>query len=340
MDIDIRKLAIALIAATVFAVGLSVWTGERLRTAAHQEWLAKGKVDASRMTESVLFWVSKAEVNLRAIAGQFRTGEYRDQRSFFDFIDDAETWDPDVTFGSVAYARRVLKKDRATYEREQGTPLTVVGTPGERAAAVFESFAVELISRDGDIFEVHDDLATHPAMKTVLLTARQRPGHVVLGPAFEGKNGDRHALIATATDLSGGTGFMVASINLVGFFSSFSADYLPNGVHVRLIERDSESRATNRFLPIIGGLEPPPDAAATEIIRITSGQARWDLHWDIMPDYLGGPADGSAMLVSFGGSVLALLVAVIVAMILVQNMRFYRLGPVEIQRELMTAEQA
>jgi|GEM_PF-664476 len=327
MDIDIRKLAmaIALIAATTFAVGLSVWTGERLRAAAQQEWLAKGKVDASRMTESVLFWISKAEVNLRAIAGQFRTGEYRDQRSFFDFIDDAETWDPDVTFGSVAYARRVLRKDRPAYEAERGAELKVVGPSGERAPEEFESFTVELISRTGDIFQVHSDLATHPAMKTVLLTARQRPGHVILGPAFDGKTGDRHALIATATDLSGGSGFMVASINLVGFFSTFSADYLPNGVHVRLIERDSESRATNRFLPIIGGLEPPPDAAATEIIRITSGQARWDLHWDIMPDYLGGPADGSATLVSVGGSVLALLVAIIVSMILLQNMRFYRL---------------
>jgi len=327
MDLDIRKLAmaIALIAATTFAVGLSVWTGERLRTAAHQEWLTKGKVDARRMTESVLFWISKAEVNLRAIAGQFRTGEYREQKAFFDFIDDAETWDPDVTFGSVAYARRVLKKDRAAYEEGLGGQLTVVGAADQRAPEEFESFAVELVSRAGDIFDVHADLATHPAMKTVLLTARQRPGHVILGPAFKGKNGDRHALIATATDLSGSTGFMVASINLVGFFSTFSADYLPNGVHVRLIERDSESRATNRFLPIIGGLEPPSVAAATEIIRITSGQARWDLHWDIMPDYLGGPADGSAMLVSLGGSVLALLVAAIVSMILIQNMRFYRL---------------
>jgi len=327
MSIDKQKLTVGvgLIALILFGVGTSIWTGERLRTSAYADWLNKGKVDSRRMTESVLFWISKAEVNLRAIAGQFRSVEHLDQKAFFKFIDEAGTWDPEVTFGSVVYAQRVLRKDRAKYESERGEHLSVIGAPEKRAPDEFESYAVRLVSREDGVFRRHSDLTTHPAMSTVVLTARQSPGHVILGPAYEGKDGDRHAVIATATDLVGGTGVMAATINLVDFFSGFAADYLPDGVRVRLIERDSESRAVNVFIPIIGALEPPKGVAATEIIRITSGQARWDLHWDIMPDYLGGPDNGSAILVSVGGSVLTFLVALIFFVLSVQNIRFHRL---------------
>ena len=327
MSIDKQKLAVAagLIALILFGVGASIWTGERLRTSAYADWLNKGKVDSRRMTESVLFWISKAEVNLRAIAGQFHGAKLLDQAAFSKFIDEAETWDPEVTFGSVVYAQRVLRKDRESYERRNGTQLTIIGTPETRAPEVFESFAVRLISHESGIFQRLSDLTTHPAMRTVVLTARRSPGHVILGPAYEGKDGDRHAVIATATDLVGGRGVMAATINLVKFFSGFAADYLPNGVRVRLIERDSESRAVNVFIPIIGALEPPKGVASTEIIRITSGQARWDLHWDIMPDYLGGPANGSAILVSVGGTIVTFLVALIFFVLSVQNIRFHRL---------------
>jgi len=324
MGIDKRKLVVgaSLIALIVLGIGTSISTGERLRVAAYNDWVNKGKIDSRRMTESVLFWISKAEVNLRAISGQFRSGKNSDQDSFFRFIDDAEAWDPDVVFDSVVYAQRVLRKDRLAYEKQQGANLTVVGAPDTRAPEVFESFAVRLLSHEDGVFQKNTDLTTHPAIRTAVTTARQTPGHVILGPAFKGKDGDQHAVIATATELMDGKGIMAATLNLAEFFSLFSADYLPNGIHVRLIERDSESRAVNAFIPIIGTAEPPENVAVTEVIRITSGQARWDLHWDIMPDYLGGPVDKFAILVSTGGSFLTLLVALIFYVVLLQNIRF------------------
>lgn len=311
-----------LITFILIGVGGSLLTGERLREEANEAWVEKGKIDAQRMTESVLFWISKAEVNLRALAGQFQNEAVYDQDSFFHFIDKAETWDPDVTFDTVMYAQRVLRQDRENYENIHGSPLTVIGQPEQRAPEVFESFGVQLVSREGSLFRRHTDLTTLPAVRVSVITARQTPGHVILGPAFEDLNGDKKAVIATVTDLSEGTGMMAASINLVDFFSGFSADYLPNGIEVRLIERDSESRARNAFIPIIGSAEPPANAAATEVIRITSGQARWDLHWDIMPDYLGGPADKLGYFVSIGGSVFTLMVAWIIYVISMRSIQF------------------
>ncbi len=324
MTITKRKLAVgaALICFIFLGVGASLLTGERLRAAAYDGWIDKGKVDARRMTESVLFWISKAEVNLRALAGQFQNQPIYDQDAFFRFIDKAESWDPDVTFDSVVYAKRVLRNSRARYEQQQGASLKVIGEPHKRAPDRFESFAVQLLSRDDGLFQKHTDLATLPAVRVPVVTARQTPGHVILGPAFEGKNGDKKAVIATVTDLAQGTSIMAATINLVSFFSGFSADYLPDGIEVRLIERDSESRARNAFIPIIGSSSPPLKAAATEIIRITSGQARWDLHWDIMPDYLNGPADKLAYMVSIGGSVFTLMIGWILYVVSMRNIQF------------------
>ncbi len=327
MSLDNRKLvvAITLVVFMLICSGASFLIGERLRREAHEAWLDKARVDAGRMAEHVLFWISKAEVNLRAMAGQFYGADSLDQESFFKLIEEAETWDPDVNFASVAYAERVLRKQRSHYERKFGASLTVVGKPNETAPEVFESFAVRFASREEGGFRLQSDLSTHQNMRAVVITARQRPGHVILGPAFEGIGGDRFALIATATDLGGKTGVMAATINLAEFFSVFTADSLPNGIQVRLIERDSEARAMNVFIPIIGNLEPPKAVVATEVIRITSGQARWDLHWDILPDYLGGPADGSAMLVKIGGTAFGLLIAALIGILSFQNLRFHRL---------------
>jgi len=318
-------MSVVLIGFVVIGIGASVLTGERLRATAYDEWINKGKIDSRRMTESVLFWISKAEVNLRAISGQLGDKDSPTQEEFFKFIDAAESWDPDVTFGSIVYAQRVLRKGRAAYEQNHGAQLTIIGKPTEQAPDAFESFAVRLVSRDDDILILHSDLTTHPAVKTAVVTARQSPGHVILGPAFQDKDGTRHAVIATATKLFGEAGVMAATLDLVEFFSGFAADYLPNGIQVRLIERDSETRATNAFIPIIGSFEPSKDVAATEIIRITSGQARWDLHWDIMPDYLGGPSDQYGMLVSVAGSILTVLMAIIFYGLMIQNIRFQRL---------------
>ena len=158
-------------------------------------------------------------------------------------------------------------------------------------------------------------------MKMVVAGAHRMPGHVILGPSFVARNGDRHALIGTATDLAGGTGVMVAAINLAKFFSVFSKDYLAHGFRLRLMERDGAAGQENVFIPVIGSAEAPPGVARTEIARITIGQTRWDLHWDILPVYLGGPADGSGRLVAVGGTSLSIFIALLIGYLSSRNSR-------------------
>lgn len=305
--------------------GASYWGGNRLEKSAHDFWLAKGKLDAARMTESIVFWVAKAEVNLRAIAGQLRGQNYVDQRIFRDLIVDSKTWDPDVSFDSIAYARRVPRHLREAYEEDQKTPLSVIGRPEQRSDDRYESYAIHYSSVDTGVLQRNGDLMSHPSMQNVVSTARQLPGDVILGPSFGGENNNRFALIATSADLDRDAGVMVAAINLTEFFDNLADNYLPDNIQVRLLERDNEALAERKLSSVIGTLDPPSTAVATEIIRVTMGQAKWDLHWDILPGYQGGPSDRSGILVKIGGSLLTLLIVLTVGFLAFRNMLFYRL---------------
>ena len=318
------KLSIILLLGVFLVAGIggSIWGGNNLQKAAHDHWLEKARTDVARITENMLFWVSKTEVNLRAIAGQIQGMESINNVSFRKLIEAAETWDPDVSFSAVGFAQRILRDQRAAYEQETGAALTKFQSPEKPAPEVYESFAMRYTAPVGGMLREHMDLTTHPAMRTVVITARQTPGHVILGPAFKGADGDQYSLVATATGLLGANGVMVATLNLTEFFSGLVADALPPHMRVRLIQRDNDARATTGYSAVIGPLKPYDGTAATEVIRVTKGQARWDLRWDILPNYLGGPADASANLVRYGGTVLTILIFGILAFLSFQNIRF------------------
>ncbi|MBL4721534.1 MAG: PAS-domain containing protein, partial [Alphaproteobacteria bacterium] len=179
-----------------------------------------------------------------------------------------------------------------------------------------------LNSRNNGLLRLNADLSTHKAMRMVAVTATQIPGDVILGPSYQTKNGGKFALIATETNLAGGEGVMVATIDLGGFFATLIRDAIPAGLNVRLIERDNEAQADTLYKPIIGSLDPPANASLTKIFRITRGQAKWNLHWDIMPHYRNGPADNSGTLVQFGGSALTLIIVAVLGYYWFQTSRF------------------
>ena len=327
MKFDIRSAGAIFVAAMLAIAGVtaSIMQGERIKATAHQEWLAQGKTDAVRITDNVLFWISKAEVNLRAIAGQFRGIGEPTPDQFVNLIDKARTWDPDVTFHEVAYAQRFLRTDRIVFENALSEPISVIGEPTRVAPRDYESFVVRLNSKNNGLLRLNADLTTHNAMKMVAITATQVPGNVILGPSYKTSDGGPYALIATETNLAGGEGVMAATIDLGSFFAGLARDHIPTGLQVRLIERDNEASANALLKPVIGTLTAPSNTSLTEVIRITRGQAKWDLHWDIMPNYRNGPANNFGTLVQFGGSTLTLIIVSVLGYYWIQTSRFRQL---------------
>ena len=320
-----RKAVIAVLLAVLTVTGIagSIWTGTELERTAKQEWLKKFRLDAARLTDGVSFWVSKTKVNLRAIASQVKAQEISSQAVFLRLIDDAAAWDPDVVFDSVGFAQRVLREGRKAFESRRGAAITSVRGDGEPAPEVFESFVVSLASVDNGFLTPMNDLTSHPALRNAVTSAYRLPGHVILGSTYKNPEGRHLVLVATASSVAGDKGVMVAELDISSFFSVYSSDNVPDGIKLRLIERDSEATAQNVFLPVLGNLEPDKDVLATEILRLVSGQARWDLNWDVTAEYLGGPTTVSAYLVKIGGAVLSLLLFGTIGYLTFQNIRFH-----------------
>ncbi len=300
----------------------AIWSGNELNQAAKGAWLKQFRIDAARLTDGVLFWTSKTKVNLRAISSQLKAQSISDQDSFLSLIDEAASWDPDVVFDSVAFAQRVMRPDRAAFEALRGTVIMNAMRPDESAEPKYESFVVTMTSVGEGHLKPMNDLTTHPAMNTAVFTAFRLPGDVILGPTYV-SNGHRKVLVATASAGSIGKGVMVAELDISEFFSVFSADQLPAGLKLRLIERDSEAQAENVFLPIIGELNPGLDVVDTEVLRLISGQARWDLNWDVTRDYLDGPESFAAILLQVGGSILSIMIFGAIGYLTFQNIRFH-----------------
>lgn len=317
--------AIALLVFLVAGVGTSYWAGERLRSNAHAEWVAKARLDAARLSDGVLFWISKAEVNLRAMAGLFGDLENLSPEDFFRLVEEAEGWDPEIRFDTVVHASRLLKDERTAFEKQAGAALRDPRDLSASAAERFESFAVTHSSNPDGFLGLNIDLASVPEIREVATAARQLPGNVILGPAFSGEDGKTVALLATSSNLNGDDGVMAATINLHDFFESLGQSQLPPGITVRLIERETESTANLVTKAVIGGAEPVPGTAITEVVRIVKGQARWSLNWDISENYLGGPPENAVMLTQFGGGLVTLLLTLMFAYLGIENIRFHKL---------------
>lgn len=318
-------VGVGIVLATLMLAGIagSIWAGNKLDGAAKSEWLKKFRIDAARLTDGVLFWSSKTKVNLRAIASQVKAVGISDQDAFLKLIDDAASWDPDVTFDSVAFAPRVMRPERQDFEARHGAALISISAPGETAPPVFMSFGVTMSSVGDGFLKPMNDLTTHAALKTTVASAFRLPGDVILGPTYSAENGHKMVLIATQAETVEGKGVMVAELDISEFFSIFSSDNLPKGLKLRLIERDSEARSENAFHPVIGNMTADRDVLETEVLRVVSGQARWDLNWDITAEYLGGPSNFSAVLVQVGGTLLSILLFGTIGYLAFQNIRFH-----------------
>jgi len=139
MKFDKRKIlaGMALVVFIGLGTGASYWGSERLKADARQVWLNKGENDAARLTETILFWVSKAGISLRAIAGQFQGQGSLDAENFSRLIHETETWDPDTSFSTVAFVQRIPRNRRPDYEKINDQFLTIVGNPRKRAPDSF-----------------------------------------------------------------------------------------------------------------------------------------------------------------------------------------------------------
>ena len=300
---------------------VSLYAGAELRARAELEWLQRAEDDAARASEAIRHSLSESLSSLRSFSALFHGSDAVTKEAFDVAATATQGWDFDLPIGTMAYAVRAARSQRAQLERDLGGPFTVVKSSEAIAPERYESFVVSLVSEHGGQLALRNDLMTKDLMQTVVTTAYRTPDHVVVGRAFGFGDGHLHALIGFAAPNGAAEGVLVAILDLSDLFETVLATQAPKGLRLRFAERDNEARAHSVITPVIGPADPPSEARKTIPIRMSHGQARWELYWDVMPSYEGGPNYSDARSAEVGGSALTILIAAILGLLGWQNTR-------------------
>ncbi len=304
-----RAVQVIFVGALAAALSIVIYWGQVLKQQAFATWMHRAEDETARITEISMNWLSLIHSQLRGVAALFYGSELVTQDEFLDAIELIEGIEVEavIPLNSLAYVRL----------HSSG------GQPG-KIDFKKSSLPVTLSSDAYGPLAIGVDLAGHPGIRTAILSAMALPGKMITGSAFKDEHGDTFITCALMTQNDGQPGVLISVINLSDLIRDFSILHIPNGLNLRLAECLNQADHTGDNF-IIGMATASAQTVATAYIPMQSSQMRWDFYWDILPNFLGGPATQLGTVVQFGGSALILAVFSVIAVLLVRNSQVNKL---------------
>lgn len=332
-------LSVALLA--VVGISGSAFFGFRMAEATKADWVERSRsetVDLSATVDSALLQV---EVQLRALAALFYSSDLVEARELAQAEERLPSGGLGVTLSGLAYAVVVDGEDRSAYEDREGERLVFPGRPKLDAPTSFTHFPIVLASGRHPIFTHGSDLAAHPALRSMALSAVRLGETVVMSPAFRIEE-DWLIGFAIAVPNGADDGILFGIMSL-DHLLEHTVRWKSDGLILRLQQYPSSwEEGTGPFL-VHGPQTSRGEAAVTHDYRFTHGEARWALLWDVLPSYKGGVDVMPAFLLAAAGGLLSLLVGLAVGLLVYQNALIRRrvgLRTAELKTALDRAEQA
>jgi len=313
--------------------------GGRIKDTAIQSWTQQAELDVAAATIVAQGWLAQSETIMSGLAQGFRQPQQITPEEFNDMVLRAEEWSSEFSLDSVAIVKRILRPERHNMEQMLGQSLSHAMEASKNVPYSYDHLVVVKSSNADGILRPSIDLLTMAGMGTVARTANQVPGKAVMGPAFFDAYGHLYSLVGIGipNQIKNDT-VLVGLINLSEMIDDLLANHVPHGIILRLSERDNDARADTLETPIIGTLNPGPEALQTVTIRISRGQSRLNYNWDITKDYQGGAPTTSVTMVLVAGLIITLLIMYSIGAISVQNAIIK--GTVEERTEKLTKEVA
>jgi signal transduction histidine kinase/ActR/RegA family two-component response regulator len=299
--------SIFLVALAAALIGIN-HLGLVLKQQAEERWLEKANTESQHITNVSLGWLSLFHAQLRGVSSLFFGSQSVAQDEFLNTLDLIEGVELEamIPLLSMAFAEQRTSGDTTI-----------------RGAAPAYRFPVMLSSDITPPLAVGRDLASHPQIRAAIHSAVAHPQKVAMGPVFKGAQGHLFTCFAIRASNSGKPGVLVSVANLSGFLDDLATLYIPEGLHLRLIEFHGRSE-TEGATVIAGHRDPHPKTVATAYFPTQSGMTRWGYYWDVLPSYQGGPATSLGTVVQFGGNALILAIFAVIASLLMQNERINR----------------
>lgn len=338
------RLAAAVTLVAVLAVSGaagSIYGGWRLAESSWSDWFERSRREAVELSASVDGALLQIEVQLKALATLFYGSERVDPGELAEAEQKLLSDGLSVTLSGLAFAVAVEGEDRRIFEAREGVQLSYPGLPELLAPRSFTHFPVALSSRRYPLFSRGVDLAAHPDLRAMALSAVRLGRTVVMSPAFRL---DQDWLIGFAIAVpNGSVNGVLFGIMPLDHLLEHTVRWKPDGLVLHLFQYPSSWEDGDGATLIHGPLEAAGNLAATYTHRFTHGEARWALRWDVLPSYNGGVTVLPAWLLAAAGSLLSLLVGLAVSLLLYQNALIRRrvdLRTAELKMALDRAEEA
>jgi signal transduction histidine kinase/CheY-like chemotaxis protein len=279
-----------------------------LKQQAEDRWLEKANDESRRITNVSLGWLSLFHAQLRGVASLFYGSKSVTQDEFLNALDLIEGVELEamIPLLSTAFVEQRTSGDAAV-----------------RGVALDDRFPVILSSNIKPPLAIGQNLASHPQLRSAIHSAVVHPQKVIMGPVFKGEKDHLFTCFAILAPNNGKSGVLVSVVNLSGFLDDLDILYIPEGLHLRLLESHGGSEIEGATV-IAGYQDPHPETVATAYFPTQSGMAHWSYYWDVLPSYQGGPATILGTVVQFGGNALVLAVFAVITSLLLQNERINR----------------
>jgi signal transduction histidine kinase len=315
--------------------------GGRLAEQAEAAWIDRARHETLELSSSVDNALLQVEAQLRALATLFYSSDRVEARELLEAEIKLPSDGLGVTLGGLAYATLVKDEDRAAFELQSGVMMTVPGAPDRVSGPTFSHFPISLASRQSDLFHLGADLTAKAPLRSMALTAIRHPENVVMSPAFE-LDGRWAVVFAIAAPNGDDSGLLVGGLELEDLFER-TIRWTPKGLVLRIEQAASSWEIGSVPSTIHGTAAAPAGTVKTFVHRFTHGEARWAMHWHLLPAYQGGVDAVPAWLAGVGGSMLCILIGCALCLLLYQNALIRRRvldRTAELSEALVAAEQA
>jgi PAS domain S-box-containing protein len=291
----IRYLVVlALLAACSAGV---IYGSSRLRWNARQTWLDQANRAVSRTTDVAFFWLSLYHAQLRGIGALFYGSSEVSEDELLDALEVTESIEAAIPMTTVAHASLTDRGD------------LVVGLSTDSAG----------------LLAAGSDLSNHDAIREAVTDALDRPDNVIMSRVFRSASNHAMVILAFAAPNGDTDGALLTPVDLKTLIDGLYALHIPQGVRLRAFELPSGGQSQRPDPPFLGEAAPPPETVQTFTIITDSGKAQWEFHWDILPEFRGGPATEFADAVLWSGLLVTGLALSLIGMLFMQNARVRRL---------------
>ena len=285
---------LALLAACIAGVLFgSIW----LREEARQTWLDQANRTVSRTTDVAVFWLTLFHAQLRGVGTLFYGSSEVTQDELFDALEVTESIEAAIPLTSVAFVE----------------PIEASG------------LAIRMSTDMSGHLSAGSDLSDRPEIRDAVTRALETPDNVVMSRVYRDDADRPTVVLAFAAPNRGTDGALVTAVDLVALIDGLYALHIPKGIRLRICDLPAGVVGREPDRPFIGGPNPPPETAHSFDIITDSGQSQWEFHWDVLPEFRGGPHTLFADAVLWSGLIVIGLAFGLIALLSLQNTRVSRL---------------